>query len=74
MSYGSDSDMSGMYSASYGGSDDDNDHSDSKSDGDDAKPAELVPDHVSVQSDENSNQLAKDKAWLDSFIQEKLKK
>ena len=74
MSYGSDSDMSGMYSASYGGSDDDNDNSDSKSEGEETKPAEVIPDHISVQSDENVNQLIKDKAWLDSFIQEKLKK
>ena len=74
MSYGSDSDMSGMYSASYDCSDDENENSDSKSEHDDAKVVEVVPDHISVQSDENSNQLAKDKAWLDSFIQEKLKK
>ena len=74
MSYGSDSDDSngGMYSASYGGSDDENDNSDNQSDGDDNN--DNVPDHCSAQSDEKSNQLAKDKAWLDSFIQDKLKK
>ena len=74
MSYGSQSDSDEDYSRSLASDDeDDDDESHHSSAAGEEENSDAI-DEKSNGDDDNDNQLAKDKEWLDVFIQEKLKK